>query len=145
VSSLYDAVQEVWAAEAAAAASTETTPVEATEIEKIAASNEVQEVVDWMGKTSGEYFNEIFQGDMEKIAKEMGISPEPASLFNNKGAATGMFGEVGEARVETNRPANSEKHVDTTPKYYTMDHAENSVVGMAMKKKVLSKAIEGRK
>ena len=150
MSSLYDAVMEKWAEAdgktsegAVTTETTETTETVENDIEKIASSDQVQQVVDVLGARAGEYWNEIFNEEMQKIASEMGIAPD--NSMKDKGAATGMFGETGDPRVETNRPADSAKHVDTAPKYYDLDEGQKALVGMCMKKKIMVKSLEGRK
>lgn len=152
MSSLYDFVTASFEEEQekTAAVVEETTETEGQEegteaegdLEKIAASEDVQSLVDMIGATAGDIFNDIFDAEMEKVAAKAGIAPDGS--MKDKGPATGMFGEVGDVHVETNRPADSEKAIDTAPKYYDMDHGSNALVGLCVKKKMISRQMHGR-
>ena len=144
--SLYDALQQEWAQEestvektAGATESEATQETESDELEKTAA---IQERTDVLGELAAGYFNEIAAVEFAKIAAAAGLAPDKS--MEDKGKATGMFGEVGDARVATNRTADSEKAVDTSPSYYSLDEGANALVGLCIKKKILEKSLGGK-
>jgi hypothetical protein len=140
--SLYDALQQEWAQDEATVEKTASAEVtqETEDMEKIAAS--IQERTDVLGELAAGYFNEIAAVEFEKIAAAVGLAPDKS--MEDKGKATGMFGEVGDARVATNRTADSEKAVNTSPSHYSLDEGANALVGLCIKKKILEKSLGGK-
>ena len=144
--SLFEALNKSWEENEEAAAVVEKTAAAVSddesqeEIEKIASV--INERTDILGELAADYFNEIAAEQFEKIAAHMGIAPDES--MDDKGKATGMFGEVGDARVATNRPADSEKQISIAPQYYSLDEGSNALVGLCIKKKILEKSMGGK-
>jgi hypothetical protein len=142
--SLYEALQQEWSQEGvvektASEVTEETTETQETDLEKTAA---IQERTDVLGELAAGYFNEIAAEEFQKVANAAGIAPDDS--MSDKGKATGMFGEVGDVRVATNRPADSEKQIDTKPFHYSLDEGQKALVGLCMKKKILEKSLGGK-
>lgn len=142
VMSLYDALQQEWSQEEQVVEKTAEATQQETTTEDMEKTAAIQERTDVLGELAAGYFNEIAAEEFEKIAAHVGLAPDDS--MSDKGKATGMFGEVGDARVATNRPADSEKAVDTTPHHYSLDEGANALVGLCMKKKILEKSLGGK-